>query len=241
MKTSLLAAATAVTLFLAPVQSAHALFGFGDTVYDPLNHAENILTAARSLEQINNQVEQLANQAQMLINQAKNLANLPTSISSQLQGSLHRVDGLIREAQGLAYSLEEIDAAYRDLYPREYAEGVSTSDLLQNARESWNLAREGFRHALEVQAEVVSEIRIDAGTLDSLVSQSQGAVGNLQAIQAGNQLTALAAKQSMQLQSLLAASARAEALERADALQAHERGQERFEQFFGSGSAYSGY
>ena len=56
-------------------------------------------------------------------------------------------------------------------------------------------------HALEVQAEVVGEIRTDAATLDRLVGESQGAVGNLQAIQAGNQLTALAAKQSMQLQS----------------------------------------
>lgn len=240
MKHSLIAAATAAALVIAPVQSAHALFGFGDIVYDPTNHAENVLTAARSLEQINNQVQQLANEAQMLINQAKNLANLPTSIAGELQGSLTRVDQLIREAQGIAYDISEIDSTYRRLFPDEYEDSVSTSQILQDARESWNLARDGFRHALEVQAEVVGEIRADAATLDRLVGESQGATGNLQAVQAGNQLTALATKQSMQLQSLLASSARADALERADALAAHERGQARFKRFMGDGSAYSG-
>ena len=35
------------------------------TVFDPVNYQENLLSAARALEQINNQVRQLQNQAQM--------------------------------------------------------------------------------------------------------------------------------------------------------------------------------
>ena len=41
------------------------------TVFDPNNYAQNVLTAARELQQINNQITSLHNQAQMLINQAK--------------------------------------------------------------------------------------------------------------------------------------------------------------------------
>ena len=41
-------------------------------VFDPNNYAQNVLTAARALQQINNQITSLQNQAQMLINQAKN-------------------------------------------------------------------------------------------------------------------------------------------------------------------------
>ncbi|PWG74457.1 P-type conjugative transfer protein TrbJ, partial [Enterococcus hirae] len=52
---------------------AHAIFGIGDIVIDPSNLAQNILTAANTLEQINNQVKQLQNEADMLINQATNL------------------------------------------------------------------------------------------------------------------------------------------------------------------------
>jgi P-type conjugative transfer protein TrbJ len=42
------------------------------TVFDPSNYSQNILTAARTLQQINNQITMLQNQAQSLINQAKN-------------------------------------------------------------------------------------------------------------------------------------------------------------------------
>ena len=37
-------------------------------VFDPNNYAQNVLTAARALQQINNQIVSLQNQAQMLIN-----------------------------------------------------------------------------------------------------------------------------------------------------------------------------
>ncbi|WP_167579566.1 P-type conjugative transfer protein TrbJ [Roseibium algicola] len=234
MSRSFFIGALAATIALLPGQSAA-----WRVVYDPWNHAENVLSAARALEEINNQVQQLSNEAQMLINQTRNLANLPVSIAGELQGSLNQVDRLIQDAQGIAYEISEIDSTYRQFFPEEYASGVPTTRILQDARQTWNLARDGFRHALEVQASVVGEIRTDAAALDRLIGESQGAVGNLQAVQAGNQLTALAAKQSMQLQSLLAASARADALSQADVLAAHERGQARFEHFVGSGSAYS--
>ncbi|MDA4848605.1 P-type conjugative transfer protein TrbJ [Hoeflea poritis] len=239
MRIRFLAAVTAVCLTIAPVDNAYALFGFGDIVYDPTNHAENLLTAARSLEQINNQVRQLANEAQMLINQAQNLASLPSSIASELQTSLEEVGALIENAEGLAYDVVRIDEAYRELFPEGYAASVTTSRIVQDAQATWELAREGFKHSLDVQAGVVVQLQGDAATLDGLIADSQGAAGNLQALQAGNQLTALAAKQSMQLQSLLAASARADALREADALAARERGRARFERFLGDGNAYS--
>jgi P-type conjugative transfer protein TrbJ len=46
-------------------------------VYDPTNFSQNVLTAARELQQVNNEFQSLENQANMLINQAKNLASLP--------------------------------------------------------------------------------------------------------------------------------------------------------------------
>ena len=110
---------------------------------------------------------------------------------------------------------------------------------IQDAQEAWVLAREGFKHSLQVQAEVVEQVRADAVVLDQLIAESQSAVGSLQVAQAGNQLTALAAKQSMQLQTLLAASSRAEALESARANAAREQGRARFERFLGDGSAYT--
>jgi len=238
LKKKLLSACAALAFGLAGMNvtapPAHAI-----AVFDGANFGQNLLQAVRALMQINNQINQLANEAQMLINHAQNLASLPTSVAADLQASLRRVDGLIQNAQGIAYQVSAIDSEYRRLFPEQYASAVSTSRIIQDAQEAWRLAREGFKHSLEVQAEVVGQVRGDTIVLDRLVARSQGAVGNLQVAQAGNQLTALAAKQSMQLQTLLAASARADALESARTVAAREQGRARFERFLGDGSAYT--
>lgn len=238
LKKKLLSACAALALGLAGMNvtapPAQAI-----AVFDGANFGQNLLQAVRALIQINNQINQLANEAQMLINQAQNLASLPTSVAADLRVSLRRVDSLIQNAQGIAYQVSAIDSEYRRLFPEQYASAVSTSQIIQDAQEAWKLARQGFKHSLEVQAEVVGQVRTDTIVLDRLVARSQGAVGNLQVAQAGNQLTALAAKQSMQLQTLLAASARADALESARTVAAHEQGRARFERFLGDGSAYT--
>ena len=238
LKHRLLSACAALALGLSTLTitapPVHAI-----TVFDPANYSQNLLTAVRSLQQINNQIQQLTNEAQMLVNQAQNLANLPTSVAGDLRASLRQVDTLIRNAQGIAYQVSAIDSTYRRLFPEEYDAAVSNSQIVQDAQEAWLLARSGFQHSLEVQAEVVGQVRTDTFVLDRLVAESQGAVGHLQAVQAGNQLTALAAKQSMQLQTLLAASARADALESASAIAAREQARARFARFMGDGSSYS--
>ena len=208
-------------------------------VFDPANYGQNLLQAARALTQINNQVRQITNQAQMLLNQARNLTSLPTSLAAEMRSSPGQIDSLIRQARGLAYRVSAIDEKYRQLFPERYASAVSTSRILRDAQQAWALARQGFQHSLQVQAQVVGQVRADTLRLERLIADSQGAVGNLQALQAGNQLTALAAKQTMQLQTLLAASARAEALDRARAIAAHEQGRARFTRFLGDGSAYT--
>lgn len=239
MKSKLLGAAAAAMTFLAVSSPAKAQFGFGGIVYDPRNHAENILTAARTLRQIDNQVQQLANETQMLLNDAQNLASLPTSVAADLQASLARIDELVGAARGIAYEVSVIDSEYRRLFPERYDAAARSSEIIADAEEAWRLAREGLKHSLEVQAEIIAQMRADAATLDLLVAESQGAAGSLQAAQAGNQLMALATKQSMQLQTLLAASARGEALDRARSLGAREQARARFERFMGDGDAYT--
>jgi len=239
MKHKLLIAACTAALVLAPVHTAHAFFPFGGIVYDPTNHAQNLLTAARTLAQINNQVRQLANEAQMLVGQAQNLSRLPTSIASDLQQSLFTIDTLLTSARRLAYDVAAIDREYQRLFPEKYSVAIKSSVMNQHAQDAWLLAREGLHHSLQIQAEVVTQVRSDSRVLDQLVTASQGAAGNLQALQAGNQLTALAAKQSMQMQTLLAAALRAETLERARVSAAREQGRARFVRFMGDDSAYT--
>ena len=85
LRAAAFAGVAALSLGLASAP-AHAQW----TVFDPSNYAQNVLTAARSLQQVNNQITSLQNEAQGLINQARNLANLPFSSLQALQQNIAR-------------------------------------------------------------------------------------------------------------------------------------------------------
>ncbi len=110
----LAAAMTAIPAAIATAPPATA----ARLVFDPWNHSKNILTAARSLEQIRNQITSLQNEATMLINEARNLANLPQSSLAQLQEAFSQTQDLMREAQRIAYDVQAIEVGLRGDLPR---------------------------------------------------------------------------------------------------------------------------
>lgn len=241
-----LGAATAVTLALAaPIvmapmiaTPAHAqLFGFGRIVFDPSNYAENVLSAARALEQINNQVQSLQNEAQMLINQARNLTSLPYSSLQQLQQSVARTQQLLGEAQRIAFDVQQID----QMFEQQYANldlSMTDRQLVDQARERWGNTVGGLQDAMRVQAGVVGNIDGQRAEMAALVGESQSAVGALQATQAGNQLLALQAGQLADLTAMLAANGRANALVEAERAAAAELGREQRRRFLTAGPGY---
>src|SRR3546814_10680522 len=85
LRRALMATAIATSLVSGTMIAAPAQAQFGGIVYDPSNYAQNVLTAARTLQQINNQIQQIQNQATSLINEARNLASLPVSTIQTLQ------------------------------------------------------------------------------------------------------------------------------------------------------------
>lgn len=209
-------------------------------VFDPSNYAQNVLTAARSLEQINNQIQSLQNQATMLQNMARNLQRLDFSSLSDLTGALHRIDGLMEQASGLSFDLDKLQGQWRSQYPESYDALIKVSDVADAARERWQSAMQAFRQTMSVQSRIVENVRGDGDLLADLVNRSQGATGALQASQATNQLIALSTKQQMQIQTLLATQFRAEAEDAARKAQSEEAARETTKRFLGTGTAYRG-
>lgn len=207
------------------ISSAQAL-----TVFDPSNYAQNVIQAARALEQINNQITSLANEAQMLTNQARNLESLPTSTLSQLLTSVQRTQSLITQAQNLAYDVERIETAFAGTYGAA-STSAADAELVATAQDRWRASVGAFEDSLKVQAGTVGNIDANTSAMTSLVSASQSASGALQAAQAGNQLLALQSQQLSDLTALLAAKARADALEQARAASAEAQGQEQYRRF----------
>ena len=236
---SMVALALAMPVALSPMLAspALALFGFGRIVYDPSNYAQNVLTAARTLEQINNQIRSLQNEAQMLINQARNLASLPYSALQQIQQNVSRTQQLLNQAQNIAFEVQSIDQAFQSQYG---SVSLSTTDqqLVADARARWENTVGGLQDALRVQAGVVGNIDTNRAELAALIGQSQKAAGALQATQAGNQLLALQSQQLSDLIALMSANGRAEALIEAERATAAEQGRIQRERFLTPGSGY---
>ncbi|WEQ51024.1 P-type conjugative transfer protein TrbJ [Komagataeibacter oboediens] len=183
-------------------------------VYDGANHVQNVLIAARTLQQIDNQITSLANEAQMLVNQGRNLASLPLSTLSTLQSTISQTTALLAQAQNIAYSVQSVEQQYQQAYS-SVSSSMSDSALFSQAQTRWQNSVGGFEDALKLQARVVGNILSDSSAMTQLVSASQSSTGALQAAQAGNQLLALQSRQLSDIQAELAANGRATALQQA--------------------------
>jgi len=217
------------------IAPAHAQF----TVFDPSNFSQNVLTAARTLQQINNQIHMLQNQAQSLLNQAKNLSRISFPELQAITQTLQQIDQLMGQAQGLQFRVSTLDQQFRALFPKGFNPLLTNSQHAADARARFDTSVAAYKQTMTVQAQVVENIAADEATLGGIVSRSQGAEGGLQAQQATNQLLALVAKQQFQLQNLMAAQFRADAIDRVNRTQAQTDAQSATAKFLGSGTAYT--
>ena len=207
-------------------------------VFDPTNYAQNILTAARELSQVNNEIQMLENQATSLLNQARNLASLPYSSLASLQQQISQTQQLLGQAQRIAYSVSAIDQAFTQTYPQAYSSSTSSQQLLADAQARWQNALAGFQDAMRVQAGVVANLDNTHAQISALVSSSQSATGALQAAQSGNQLVALQTTQLTDLTANKASIARAQSLDAARRLETQVQAQAQTKAFLNYGAGY---
>ncbi|WP_133648557.1 P-type conjugative transfer protein TrbJ [Paraburkholderia flava] len=233
MKKTRLAVVT--TLLLSASSTCFAQWA----VFDAANYSQNLLTAARELQQIDNQIQQLQNEATMLVNQGRNLTSLNFNSLSQLLSTLATTNQLISQAQGLTFNVAQSQATFNRLYPSSYGAGTSNAQMVQDAQTRWQTSVQALQTSTQMQSQAAQNLLSDQGVLSSLVTQSQGAVGALQASQATNQLLALIARQAMQSQQLTVSQQRATALDQARAAADEAQAQQVRTRFIGSGPQYT--
>jgi len=234
LRNSMLVGAAALAIALTKPMPAHAQWA----VFDASNFSQNVLTAARELQQIQNEVTSLQNEAQMLINQARNLTSLPYSSLQQLTSTIQRTQQLLSQAQGVVYNVGNIQSAFQSLYPSGYTGSTSSAQLIANAQTRWQNTLSGYQDALKTQATVVGNLNTTQTQVSALVSSSQGATGALQAAQAGNQLLALQSQQLADVTALLAAQGRALSLQGAQTVSGQEQAHEQLQRFLAPGAGY---
>jgi len=226
-----------LTLIVLAIAPAQAQFG-SSIVFDPTNYSQNVLTAARALQQVNNELQSLENQATSLVNQARNLTSLPYSSLSTLDQSILQTEQLLTQAQRIAYNVSTINQAFSQTYPVSYSPATSSQQLIADAQTRWQNSLAGFQDAMNVQATAVQNLNSTHTQIDALIGTSQSATGALQAAQSGNQLIGLQTTQLADLTAVMAALARAQSLEGARNVENEEQAQAQTSNFLDYGSGY---
>ncbi|KAK0332663.1 hypothetical protein LTR94_023984 [Friedmanniomyces endolithicus] len=162
-------------------------------VYDPRNHLENALSAARQLES--------------LANEARSLAASPYSHLIQNSETLQDMAALARSAQGLSSSVADLERQFEDLYSDDLASSSLDALIRQGEARNANARRTASdlaRHAAELD-------RLNAGRdgrLSGALSASQSAQGQTAAVQSSNQILAVLAEDLAAMRSTLLAQSR---------------------------------
>jgi P-type conjugative transfer protein TrbJ len=208
-------------------------------VYDHANFIQNTIQAARALKEIDNQVESLQHEITMIQTMERNLQSLATSPLGVITSDLDQMKSLMTGGPGIPFLVGDSQSAFDTLWPQSYPTTVTTASLESDAQGRWQKAMAAFAQTLSVQSQIAQNVLGDTATLSQVLNASQGASGNLDAVQAGNQLLALSTKQQLQTQSLMAAQYRADALQQANQAEAEEEGRAEFANFLGSDSAYT--
>ncbi|WP_395641449.1 DUF4141 domain-containing protein [Rudaea sp.] len=182
---TLCVAVAAALIVASPTHEAHAQFAVIDAAnltQNYLNGAQEILTAARTLQSN-------INEAQMIANQILNLRNLPQQIINSYISRFQHILSDISNLTQLVGNYSALSSNYAQRYPNLSTSGESSSNLF-NLQAQWsNQYRQNLLQAMQQGSGVLKDLQGAVGDTQFMTSSSQGAVGALQAIQAGNQLT----------------------------------------------------
>ena len=232
LKSSVLISTTTLLLMGAPLPASAFI------VFDPANYQQNLLSAVRALQEVENQVKQLTNEAQMLTKMDLNLTSLGSSVGGDLKSSLGEIQSLLKQADGIALSVSQTESEMKRLFPSQYNAALSNDQSFKMASERWTETLSAFKRSMALEAKVTETTDSDSNVLSDLLAKSASAVGNLEVQQAGNELTGLNVKQQLHLQTLMAADQRAQSLDRARNLASQQEAQLRFKRFSGTGTTY---
>jgi P-type conjugative transfer protein TrbJ len=175
-------------------------------VFDPSNYSQNILQAIRLLASNVNEAKMIANQIKSLAHEVQNLKKLPFNIISDFEGQLSELFSTVGSINGMMQNLDSLQSQFETLYPDFLSQSslVPRTSIAKDIKAQITNTREVMLGAAKAGATVLANLPKTEDQLQKLMSDSQGAVGILQAAQAGNQIAATVSGNLIQLNAQLA-------------------------------------
>ncbi len=186
----------------------------GIPVIDGVNLVQSILQVLEAISQTARQIEQYKTQLEQYENQIRNTVSVPIYTWNQTQRTISGLLGAMDSLDFYINALGNIDrylAHYQDLEHYRTKETLTAREPSVQEQAALaaaqRFASEAQKRAYDASMKSVqrhqSTLRDDARLLGVLQSSTQGAVGQMQAIQYGNQLASAQANQLLQIRALL--------------------------------------
>ncbi|HST59205.1 MAG TPA: type IV secretion system protein [Longimicrobium sp.] len=179
----------AATWTAAVPKPAHAIFGIGDIVYDPANHANSILRYGQLILQANQMARQVVvatRQANHAIQQARGFSIGTLRIPS-LGTILDRIDGRYGSGETLGYGNSQVDRLFRRTFPRvaEWNHRAAGNQAAAAREAAFNVLLSARDHHLQLDQ---SQRRLDDLKLQLAAASTDREVAQIQNRIAAEQL-----------------------------------------------------
>lgn len=187
------------SVLLLTLQSAYSFVVFDPTNFavNSTNYSTNLIASAKAVIMAERMLQQLQNQVVMLQNQAKNLTNLSGLQFDNPEQALNALNSKLQQGQSLAYSSNNLEDRFKQLFP-DYGQ-ASTTDYNAQVKDLTQTNQDTMKGALNQLHTSMTQQQQESSQINKLRSDAQGASGNLQVQQVGNEI---AAEQVAQMQKM---------------------------------------
>ncbi|WP_245454890.1 P-type conjugative transfer protein TrbJ [Mesorhizobium sp. M3A.F.Ca.ET.080.04.2.1] len=177
------------------------------------NNAELVKLLESSGVQVENQVKQIAQLAEQIQNQLniyqnmlQNTAQLPNHIWGQVENDLNRLQGIVAQGNGVAFSMGNIDDVLKQRF-QSFADmktNLPNGEAFSSTYQSWSdTNRDTIGGTLKAANLTAEQFSSEESTMASLRSMSESADGQMKALQVGHQIAAQEVAQLRKLRGLV--------------------------------------
>jgi len=185
----------------------YALFG-SDIVFDPTLTAKTVAEGTMRAAEAARQLQVEINQYQQMVRDGMALAD---PVFKPFGDTLRSLFSVYMQGQSLMYQAQNMDTMFGMMYPSYYTylgsmgQGRSMSATMEDRYKAWSdKGYQNTRTAMLSAGVRVDGMNSEQAMLEALVAQSNRAGGQMQAIQAANQIAANQAQQMQDLRMLIA-------------------------------------
>lgn len=177
------------------------------------NNAELINLLEKSGVQVENQLTQISQLAEQIQNQLKiydnmlqNTAQLPNHIWGQVEGDLKKLQSVVSQGEGIAFSMGNADDVLKQRF-KSFADlksNLPNGETFSSSYQSWSdTNRDTIAGTLKAANLTAGQFSSEESTMDSLRSMSETADGQMKALQVGHQIAAQQVAQMQKLRGLV--------------------------------------